>query len=364
MCLECSLKIAEGKKFLDEYLKKKMGGQQYYLIPKFILGVEGTEEVIETFFRYSTHPEELLKERTLEQITEDEKEILEFLGELKDVLTYNFLFFSAPNPQVFKINLLVEDILPSRISKIFEAKKEAEKLEIFKNIKVGRNQYENIEFRFDELRRFITFQKSFLEVVDKTFRGLNIEPNLLFSWFMGRIRQEFIHDAYLKFLVLRAFVSFLFFKKLGIMPSNKTLNKKGGEFMNELKEKAEDFFNNFKDTFLTPAHIAVFLLGAFTQKLLNIQYQERGSTPFWKNLKRLKMGERDFKCLLPKIQNKLEEYGKNYYRSLESLISEYFLEAGKNWQISTDELNFYFVLGMNLVDEVDKVLNLTKEKEG
>ncbi len=75
------------------------------------------------------------------------------------------------------------------------------------------------------------------------------------------------------------------------------------------------------------------------------------------------MKERDFKGLLPRIQNKLEEYGKNYYPSLETLISEYFLQAGNNWRLSTDELNFYFVLGMNLVDEVSKTLGLTKEKE-
>jgi CRISPR-associated protein Csh1 len=93
---------------------------------------------------------------------------------------------------------------------------------------------------------------------------------------------------------------------------------------------------------------------------LNIQYQERHAQPFRKNLKGLKMKEEDFKALLPKIQNKLEEYGKNYYSSLEELISSYFIEAGRNWKISTDELNFYFVLGMNLVEEVDKTLGLTK----
>jgi CRISPR-associated protein Csh1 len=138
--------------------------------------------------------------------------------------------------------------------------------------------------------------------------------------------------------------------------------KNGGEIMSELKEMAEGFFKDFSDTFYTPAHKAVFLLGVLAQKLLNIQYNERGSTPFRKNLKGLKMKEEDFKTLLAKIQNKLEEYKKNYYRSLETLISEYFIEAGRNWNFSTDELNFYFVLGMNLEDFMDKILNLTKEE--
>jgi len=361
LCLECILKIKEGKKFLEEKLKSTLGGQQYFLIPKFILGVKGVEEIVDTFFNYFEHRDDLLSQRTLKRISEDEKEILEELGKLKDVLTYNFLFFRADNPQVFKINLLVEDILPSRISAIFEAKKRAENKEIFKNVKVKKNKYENIEFRFDILKQFIPSQKTFFEIIDKTFRGVTIDKNLLFSLFLNRIRQSFISEAYLKPLVLQAFVSFLFFKELGILTKNEDF-KNGGEIMSELKERAEGFFKNFSNTFYTPAHKAVFLLGVLAQKLLNIQYSERSSTPFRKNLKRLKMKEEDFKSLLTKIQNKLEEYKKNYYRSLETLISEYFVEAGRNWNFNTDELNFYFVLGMNLEDFMDKILNLTKEE--
>jgi CRISPR-associated protein Csh1 len=361
ICQECMLKIKEGKKFLDEKLKSTMGGQQYYLIPKFILGVKGIEEIVDTFFNYFEHRDDLLTQKTLERISENEKEILEELGKLKDVLTYNFLFFTADNPQVFKINLLVEDILPSRINAIFEAKKRSENKEIFRNVKVKKNKYDNVEFRFDILKQFIPSTKTFFEIIDKTFRGITIDKNLLFSLFLNRIRQSFISEAYLKPLVLQAFVSFLFFKELGILPKNEDF-KNGGEVMSELKEKAEGFFKDFSDTFYTPAHKAVFLLGVLAQKLLNIQFSERGSTPFRKNLKGLKMKEEDFKSLLTKIQNKLEEYKKNYYRSLETLISEYFVEAGKNWNFNTDELNFYFVLGMNLEDFTDKVLNLTKEE--
>jgi CRISPR-associated protein Csh1 len=362
VCLDCSLKINEGKKFLDTNLKQKMGGQRYYLIPKFIHGVEGIEGIVDTFFNYSEHPDMLLRGRTLKRITEDEKDIFEALRDLEDVLTYNFLFFSAPKKVVFKINLLVEDILPSRIATIFEAKSKADEQEIFKSIKIKKGKYENVEFRFDGFRRFAPSQKVFLEVVNKTFRGINLEPDLLFSWFMTPIRQGFVYESYLKPLVLQAFVSLLFFKALGILSQKEHL-KEGGKLMTDLKEKGEYFFKTFSETFLTSAHKAVFLLGVLAQKLINIQYQERNSTPFRKNLKGLKMQEEDFKGLLPKIQNKLEEYRKNYYRSLESLISVYFLQAGRGWRISTDELNFYFILGMNLGDEVDKALGLAKEKE-
>ncbi len=88
--------------------------------------------------------------------------------------------------------------------------------------------------------------------------------------------------------------------------------------------------------------------GALAQLLLNIQYQERGADPFRTKLQGLKLDERLVKRLLPEMQNKLEEYGKNYYRELEALISKYMIQAGEGWRLSKDEISFYFVLGMNL----------------
>jgi len=63
------------------------------------------------------------------------------------------------------------------------------------------------------------------------------------------------------------------------------------------------------------------------------------------------------KRLLPEIQNKLEEYKKNYYRDLEEIIARYFIHSGVNWIESNDDLSFYFVLGMNsykLFEDVDE----------
>lgn len=364
VCLECALKVEEGKKFLDEHksLSPKMGGMQYYLIPKFIFGQEEAKEIMEHFFTTTSHPEETLKNKSLERISNDENELLDVFKEYKDFLTFNFLFYEKTN-SAFKINLLIEDILPSRINIIFKAKKQVEEHGIFKNLEISRNKYDDIKFNFDELRRFIPSKDVFLEVVDKTFRGIKLHKELLFHLFMQRIRQDFLEGRYLKHTVLQAFISLLFLNKLKLLSSNMETFTTGGKIMSELREKAESFFNEFPDSFTIPIYKAVFLLGVLTQKLLNIQYQERESKPFLRNLKSLKMKESDFKGLLPKIIAKLEQYGKNYYRDLESLISAYFLEAGKGWKLSSDELNFYFVLGMNLEKEIDRKLNLTKEKE-
>ena len=117
---------------------------------------------------------------------------------------------------------------------------------------------------------------------------------------------------------------------------------------NDLNQRIDSFFSEFVDFFKSDLKKAIFLEGVLTQFLLNIQYQERNATPFRVKLKGLKLDENQIKKLLPEIQNKLEEYGKNYYRTLESIISKYLVSAGTEWNMSTDEISYYFVLGMNL----------------
>ena len=122
------------------------------------------------------------------------------------------------------------------------------------------------------------------------------------------------------------------------------------EIGGEIKDKTEVFFQKYSDFFNSNLKKAIFLEGVLTQFLLNIQYRERKANPFRIKLKGLKLDENQVRKLLPEIQNKLEEYGKNYYRDLESIIAHYFISSGNKWNITNDEISFYFVLGMNLSD--------------
>ena len=108
----------------------------------------------------------------------------------------------------------------------------------------------------------------------------------------------------------------------------------------------------------------IFLLGSLTKLLLNIQYSTRGAQPFLSQLMGLKMDERNVQGLLSKVINKLLEYnsfdlGK---AKLAEAISQYFMESPERWHLSVDELNYYFVCGMNLYKEINVVL-YGKEEE-
>ena len=134
----------------------------------------------------------------------------------------------------------------------------------------------------------------------------------------------------------------------------------------ELESKVELFFENFKEFFVNDVHQSIFLIGVLTQFLLNIQRNPdvRGATPFRSKLKGLKMDARDISILLPEIIDKLEQYNKNYYVQLENLISKYLISAGnfKDWNLPVGEMNFVFVLGMNL-SKYFKIKSEEKEEE-
>jgi len=114
-----------------------------------------------------------------------------------------------------------------------------------------------------------------------------------------------------------------------------------------LEQKIKSFFESNEAFFGSDAKKAAFLEGILAQKLLNIQFTEKRATPFRDKLHGLRMNEPLIKRLLPEIQNKLEEYKKNYYRELEGIITRYFILSGESWKENNDDLSFYFVLGMN-----------------
>ncbi|MBC7081363.1 MAG: hypothetical protein H5T44_03875 [Thermoplasmatales archaeon] len=113
-------------------------------------------------------------------------------------------------------------------------------------------------------------------------------------------------------------------------------------------ESVKKFLDEYSVAFDAPAKKAVFLTGVLTKFLLDIQYVNRGSTPFRTKLHGLKLDEIRVKKLLPEIIEKLREY-KSGYPWLEEITSQYLIEADNSgWNLSKDEISYYFTLGLNL----------------
>jgi CRISPR-associated protein Csh1 len=383
VCLDCALNIESGYELLQSNMDFRFYGLRYYLIPHFA-SKENIDEVIEIFTDDFLKKQRVSSDKREEsRITNDENEVLEELAEFKNNMSLNLFFYDKPQKSVLRILLLIEDIFPSRISTLFKIKNIIDDIFCFRlPEKKGKRRF---NFNFGSLRTFFPDHKTkyFLELVEKIFVGRPIKYSFMLNHIIEVIRSHFANgeDGFLYYDLIRAFMVLNFINELGILQitrqgvatpcyrNSKEVKKLNREFLKdfsidskeEFEEKIEGFFHAFPAFFQKDAHKFIFLNGVLTQFLLNIQKRDRGNDPFRKQLKGLKMLAKDLSGLLPQIQEKLEQYDKNYYRPLEKLIAEYAVSAGnpKNWKLSVDEINFIFAVGMNL----SQYFKIKKEEE-
>lgn len=384
VCLECALILEEGKKHLGDFFDFNFYGIKYLLIPKFIINIDEKEK--KNIFKIIDGQRNPTYRRSeVKRLTSDENEVLEIVSEIKNYLNLNFLFYSAPkgyNGAVFNILCYIEDILPSRIRALFNIKKDIDGIGIFhshnvpiyeNNKKVGEKP---LEFNFGILRNFLyepsekkwISQNHFLEIVNEIFSNHPVSYHFVLNLIINKIRKDFANNYSTESDTLKGFMLLVYLQKLGLIKvKNEATNmneQKSSLLQTEgvISTKVDNFFDEFMDFFNNDSKKAVFLVGILAQFLLKIQYRLKSSQPFRARLKGLKLDKKQIEKLLPEIQNKLEEYGENYYGQLEELISKYLLLAGNSWLITNDEISFYFVLGMNLSNNF-KINNKNKGDE-
>lgn len=361
VCSQCRHELEEGRTFIEKNLAFKFYGFKggYYLIPKVLLG--GTDINTEILcILLDSKKIVSLKERVKKRITDDDHDILNLLADEGDFLTLNFLFLSKEQ-SAERILLLIEDVFPSRIKRIFEIKDSVDSV-TGKNFTFG--DVRKFFLKSDEKKRNNDLDKYFLDVVDKVFRGTVVDFSFLTGFYMTKIREDFAnYDSpgkeryYFHSSIKSALMSTIFFHNLGLIIFE--------EMKNMEESKFESVFKKYGTTFATPVRRGLFLSGALTQMLLSKQGKERGAKPFMKKLKGLRMDERDIKALLPEVQNKFEEYD-SFGKGKKLVAKEaykYLFTAGDNWKLSVDEINFFFVGGMNLVEDIKDILYAEGEKD-
>lgn len=369
VCLNCALALERGKKYLNDFSHFKFYGFDYYVIPKPLLS-ENTE-VYDTLKIFQTEGNRIkLNENYQTLLSDTKEEILSHLSNKENSFLCNILIYQENNNE-FKIERYIEDIFPSRLKQLFNAKSAVDSKPILRSLQVPvfkdnkKTGERPFEFTFESIFHFFGKEKNdtdektyFLDIVSRIFSGNRISYPFILSGITRKIRKKSAQnyptkESALRGLALLAYLHEL--KLLGDYQDGITMTDQSKSIAidasSEPYKKADAIFQEFPAFFNIPAKRAVFLEGVLCQKLLNIQYRERKATPFRIKLQGLKMDQNRIQSLLPEIQNKLEEYKANYYRDLERLISTSMIEAGNEWRLSKDEIAFYFVLGMNLVDQ-------------
>lgn len=352
VCQECSRALDEGKRVTEQHLKFSFYGLPYILIPKFLSG-KPSKTVLSIMTGGRTDKDIRITNEAGQKLVNNEDCMLHILAGEQDNLTYNFLFMKKSN-SAERILLLVEDVLPSRLRALFAAKAGVDKVFVDDPFHLGKIR--TFFAKSDEGKRDNDLDKYFLEMVDKIFKGLPVSMTFLVTHFMREIRRDFNNQEGALFKVRNAMQAVMFFAHLDMF---------GQREVNMTETIFDPVFNKYEAQLNTLEKRGIFLLGAMTKMLLNIQYSTRQAQPFLSQLMGLKMDERNIKGLLPKVTNKLLEYkrfdqGKT---KLAEAVSQYFMESPANWRLSVDELNYYFVCGMNLYKEINVILYGKEEEE-
>lgn len=354
VCPDCAATLECGKKYIKENLDFSFYGFRYLMIPHFFSG-ETMTDIMDVLENYQKNLK-IGKAHKI-KLSNDENDITELLSEQKDNMSVDLMFYEEKQAgKVFNILLHIEEVLPSRFRRLFTEKSRLDNMEIFSEISYPDGK--TFEFNFSVIRNFFpnsridpSYDKSFLEITDKIFRGNPVKFNFILHHIVEKFRLKFSKDEQLYWDCMRSLMLLHFLNNLGILNRQKREEEKNN-MTDSKNELIESFFNEHKDFFGSSDQKAVFLTGVLTQFLLDIQGHDRKTQPFRKRLKGLKMDMRDVCRVFSEAQNKLEEYKKNYYRDLEKIISSYFISFNPDKSpLSKDEINFYFVTGMNLASK-------------
>lgn len=206
VCQECSRALDEGKRITERNLKFSFYGLSYALIPKFLFG-KPSEIILKIITGNRMDKNIKIKTETGQKLVKTEDSILHILAQEQDNLMYNFLFSKKSN-NAERILLLVEDVLPSRLRALFAAKGKVDSVFVDDPFHLGKVR--NFFAKSDEGKRDNDLDKYFLEIIDKTFKGLPISIPFLATHFMREIRRDFNNQEGALFKVGNAIQTVMF----------------------------------------------------------------------------------------------------------------------------------------------------------
>jgi CRISPR-associated protein Csh1 len=364
VCLSCYLKIDEGTTFVRDHLTRRLGGRRYWLIPQFYDQITPQNKQDLDYLLQQIRVKnddgddaDTIGKKALERFETVQDELPDALHQVTFPVSYNFFFFTTQTGSAMprEIDLLLQDVAPTRLKAILEAARKA-RLEL-ENAKP-------IEFGFGILLTFA--EDAFLSSVENIFRGIQLERSRVFAWIMRYLRKQLVekvrarkkadvkkYEQEFYFGTHRAVVLLRFLELHGVLVTH---SPKEGLLVSQFKDSAEAYFSGYGETYSHPASKFLFVLGVLVNKVLYVQKENLKNDPFWKQLKDLRMQTKDFLALPSRCQAKLKQYRSGDSRLFE-LISDYQqLALGSAWDISTDEANTYFTMGLNLSYNFNQVV--------
>ncbi|TAE32858.1 MAG: TIGR02556 family CRISPR-associated protein [Candidatus Kapaibacterium sp.] len=355
------LALEKAKALIEKELRFRFCGYDYFLLPTPVLNTPNAKfaKTLAKIQGFSLTDDAANTQRNLE-----DRLIFAFREE-ENILTLT-LFFFEQNKAEFKILAVIEDVFPSYLRTIYDARENVEKLSIFHNLPGKDKTTYSERFDFGLVKHFFSDTQHFLGIVRSVFMQKRLDYSFLLQAIMRRVRSSFVNGERFDLDTLKGYMLLCFLAKLNLLQpfSLQTMNK-------EISVNApiEAFFKEHEGFFDygSPLKRAVFLEGVLAQKLLDVQYATRQSKPFIPELKGLQIDYDRFMGLLSKIRDKLTQYKAFYahYELIAKAIERYTLHStpDERKNLSLNECSFYFSLGMLASDMFYKQADEEADKQ-
>lgn len=276
-------------------------------------------------------------------------------GDLKrNDIYYTMLFFEQQQAQ-FKIYLELNDILPSRISKVLDAKKEAENhYHTYTSYITKKGEVRQQKITLFRLREyFITGQKNiqpaFFRLIQSIFTGQPYDDSKLVRLILESWKKSFKENYHneentFNYLVKYSLGNLFFLNALEIFKSEYKMSEHS---LTTEKQDAFSFIEAHPAYFEKEYLKGVFIFGCLTTRLL---YNQPGNA-FMKELNGLNIDKDLISKKFPKLIARLRQYDKEF-SSLEAAAMRYFANEEK---VSKDEISFAFTMGLVLQKDFDRI---------
>ena len=356
ICSDCALYLDAGKKFVEKYLNFSEFGLRYFVIPSFLFDLnKGFDRLYREVLLFES------ENSNSGDLVNIENRLSRFTNRIDDVAEFKFLFYKTSN-SAFDILSYIETVIPSWLNDLYKTQIKIADYNFFheENLSLifGKNHegdFLNVVNKYQDkfpcsndnwYKRFLkdflypkskeNIDKSYLDLVSKIIGNTKIDYNFILSKFMYVIRKQWINNNfyYCNVFVIESLMLQLLLNDLNLI--------KGDKLMKTNEEL------NIESILNSPSKKATFLLGVLSRELIQKQYNNLDSTPFYNKLWGLSLNQKKIKKLYPILINKLREYNIHYFTNYEELISENLVLSENNWNLSTDETSYYFVLGYTL----------------
>ena len=383
-----AVKILEGAKRIiidsDLNLTRNFYGLKYFILPHFVgANDEIINEIITSFINKSATNS---LESEGKGIIGNETIINEIISDenlSRDDIYYD-IFFYQPNNAQFLIKLHLSDVLPSRFSEIFRAKKRIEEKykvlnriilkaknskssDIIKEYKIyfggfyekGMPPMYGVKDYFSQKVRTDTiFHPYFYKILEAVFYGNQLNEENILKAFMEKIVAAFknVKENPNDFTrhVKTSFVIYQFFNELGLFNSTKMDEKNTTQ--DEISLKIDDFVQQHNDFFENnDVKKGAFYLGILTNLLLEKQNSHLQNKPFMNQLNGLNVDIESMKKIHLKIIDKLYQYNDKLKKAEHELIEKLNPLIAQNLikknLFSRTELSYAFALGLVMQKE-------------